>query len=256
MLFLLVLSFWFTGSLASAQDRPLASRPITLPSATFPDDPSQQEVAALQHWIRDYADWKAWDQRWRNTREPGWFSTRPRRPRPVPPPWLPALCAASFDESGPVFDACSALRDWQRDDLAVDLAAEHTTQTRVMLEAAKHTLWWERIHLDGLWLMTQSGPSTFGVVGVHSTMHLTNRLQVFLVPGAILMRLPSVNGQSWSIGTDWGFSYSLFDFKVPAMTRMGTVHMNAARVWVLGGQVANLQGALYLAGFSVTFKQR
>jgi hypothetical protein len=34
------------------------------------------------------------------------------------------------------------------------------------------------------------------------------------------------------------------------------VHLNIARVWVLGPKTLHSAGELYLAGFSLTFKQR
>jgi hypothetical protein len=71
------------------------------------------------------------------------------------------------------------------------------------------------------------------------------------------MRLPAVNGgRAWSAATDWGFSWSLFDFRMPGLERASTVHVNFARVWVLGGSAVVMPGELYLAGFSVTFKRR
>jgi len=162
-----------------------------------------------------------------------------------------------LEDAGPLRDACAALRDWQRDDFAADVLMQQTAQARSAVEAPEKTLWWERIHVDGFWPMTRQGTSGFGVAGVHTTLHVTSRMQVFMAPGAIVMRLPGLDGeQTWTTGTDWGFSYSLFDFRMPGLQRASTLHFNLARVWIFGTSALQTPGDLYLAGFSVTFKRR
>jgi hypothetical protein len=87
-------------------------------------------------------------------------------------------------------------------------------------------------------------------------MQLTSRVGVFLTPGAILMRVPSGGGSAWSPATDWGFSYRMFDLRLPGLKRRSSAHFNMARVWMLGNSVQPIHGALYLAGFSLTFKRQ
>jgi hypothetical protein len=209
----------------------------------------------MQRWTQEYAEWTKWYAKWRNRPEPGVFSTRARRPRPIPPEWLSTECVNVLEEEGPLVDACRAWRDWSRNDDGAGLLLRQ--QARTNKEAPRKTIWWERIHVDALWPMTQAGVSGLGVAGLHTTMHVTDRFQVFLVPGAILMRLPSLDGrQTWSAATDWGFSYSLFDIRMPGMRRSSTVHFNFVRVWVLGSSPVKIPGELYLAGLSLSFKQR
>jgi hypothetical protein len=105
--------------------------------------------------------------------------------------------------------------------------------------------------------MSNSTTSAFGVAGVHTTLHVTRRFQVFLTPGVILMRLPTLQGTTtWTAAADWGFSYGLFDLRVPVVGRPGTVHLNIARVWLLGVGGVPVTGETYLAGFSLSLKQR
>jgi len=229
--------------------------------ATLPDEgaTAEERLVLLQRWTAEYSEWRAWYARWRNRVEPGWFSARERKLPPNPPAWLPAACAVLVEEEGPLVDACRALADWVRNDQSTDLLTQQVAQARSTLEAPKKTLWWERVHVDGLWPMTRSGMSAFGLLGAHTTMHVTNRFQVFLTPGVILMRLPSVGGaQRWSAATDWGFTYSLFDVRMPGFKRPSTVHVNIARVWLFGNGSETLPFSddLYLAGLSLTFKQR
>jgi hypothetical protein len=219
-----------------------------------------ERVRAVERWSRDFQAWREWHERWRNTREPGWFSsTRPRREPPVPPDWLGDRCAllATGDDEDWLAEGCRAWRQWEEDDPAADVLAQQVTQVRSRQEAPRHTLWWERVHLDALWVMTQSGASASGIAGTHATFQLTDRVQVFTAPGLMLMRLPALDGvQTWSAATDWGFSFRLFRVALPVMDRPGTVHFNIARVWLLGNAGRPAPGELYLAGLSLTFKQR
>jgi hypothetical protein len=181
---------------------------------------------------------------------------RERRPAPVPPDWLPEFCERISEEEGPVADACRAWREWRSDDASL-VITQQIAQARADIESPQKTKWWERIHIDGLWPMTRAGSSAFGVAGMHTTLHVTKRFQVFLTPGLILMRLPALDGTpTWSAATDWGFSYGLVDFRLPATRRPATLHLNFARVWVLGSTSLATTGEMYVAGFSLSFKQR
>jgi hypothetical protein len=236
----------------------LPSRPIASVAPPILDPPETSvQLLAAERWTHDYAEWKAWYQQWRNRVEPGWLSSRARRPAPEPPAWLPAACASVLEDEAPLADACQAWREWRLDDATATLITQQVAQVRTNSEAPHKTLWWERVHVDALWPMTQSGTRGFGVAGVHATMQVSKRVQVFVAPGAILMRLPSLDGtQQWTAATDWGFSFSLFEFRFPGMRRPSTAHFNIARVWILGQQTARVPGELYLAGLSFTFKPR
>jgi hypothetical protein len=244
-------------ALAGQGERPLPSRPVALPAvAVFAESPSQQLVE-LARWTRDYAEWKTWYVKWRNRLEPGLLSARERREAPDPPSWLAGMCVAPLDDKGPLGDACTAWREWAARGEAASIAAAQQAQARQQREAPTKAAWWERVHVDALWPMTQVGSSTLGVAGMHATVHVTARLQVFLAPGMMMMRVPAMNGDmTWSAGTDWGFSFRLFDFRLPGAGRPSTLHFNLVRVWVLGGQEIARPGEMYLAGFSMSFKRR
>jgi hypothetical protein len=235
-----------------------------LPSRSFllvvpaPDAVSASErLASIERWTREYTAWRRWFEQWGNRREPGWLGTRQRRERPDPPASLAAACPVPADETGLLADACRLFAEWRNHDVGIAIATQQVAVTRTQKEAPQRTVWWQHVHLDALWPMTQ-GSSVFGVVGLHTTIKVTGRVQIFVAPGAILMRVPDASGsQQWKPATDWGFSYRMVDFKVPGMRRPSTLHVNLAKVWLLGS-TANLAGVnsdMYLAGFSLTFRQ-
>ena len=212
----------------------------------------------LQQWTEAYEEWKAWFVRWHNRREPGWFSRpRPRRQPPAPPAWLARACSLLDDgDDEPMAEGCRAWREWQRADLTV-LATGEIAQKRLELERPKKSSWWQHIHIDAMWVMTQTGANAFGVAGMHATVPVSKRAQVFAAPGIILMRLPTSGaGRGWRAATDWGFSYKVCDCRLPLTHRPSTLHFNAVRVWILGNSQVPLERDLYLAGFSVSFRRR
>ena len=239
---------------------PLASRSLVMFVAAPSAESAVQILNTLERWTNDYDEYQAWFAQWRNRREPGWWSSRDRRVPPVPPAWLPAACLTAADEDGVLREACRALRDSERDlaDEAAAVAAHQAAQVRARLESPQKTSWWSRVHIDAIWPMTRSGSSAFGVAGMHVTVPVGKRFQVFAAPGAILMRLPAIDGTTkLTAATDWGFSFRLTDFHLPGMRRANTVHFNMARVWLLDKSTTlQAPGDLYVAGFSLTFKQR
>jgi hypothetical protein len=242
---------------AAAQSGVLPSHSVASSAPPTQAIPPAQQLAELQRWTRDYTEWKTWFAQWRNRREPGWWSTRPRRVQPVPPPWLAGLCGSPLRDAGPLGDACRAFDDWSSGDEGAQAFSRQLAQARSQHEAPTKTAWWERIHVDALWPVTQIGANAFGVAGMHTTMSVVGRMQVFLTPGMLVMRVPTMQGgMSWSAATDWGFSYRLFDFRMPAANRASTLHFNIVRVWLLGQHAIQAPGEMYLAGFSITFKRK
>jgi len=243
------------GTASAQQEAPLPSRALaTLALAPTAEAPGEI-LHVLERWTADSDEWQAWFALWRNRREPGVWSTRERRPAPVPPDWLPQACRGGLEEEGTLGEACRAWRESVR--AVEDETAARAAQARANLESPQRTAWWSRVHLDGFWPMTRSGTSAFGIVGAHATMPVTRRFQVFVTPGVILMRLPGPDGRSQlTTATDWGFSYRLLDFRLPGFRRASSLHVNMARVWLLGQSVVNAPGDLYVAGFSMTFNRR
>ena len=251
------LSFLIPATSFAQSASPLPSRTVTsVVPVVFAEAPSQQ-LAALARWTHDYADWKAWYVKWENRPEPGWLALRERRQAPVPPPWLQGICEARFEIAGPIAGACAAWREWAGRGEAASVAAAQQAQARQQLEAPDRTKWFERIHVDVLWPLTEVGSSTIGIAGTHATVHVTKRFQIFLTPGVMMMRAPALTGgMTWTAATDWGVTYRLFDFRLPRARRASTLHFNMVRVWMIGANGVQNPGEMYLAGFSMSFKRR
>src|SRR6185436_3711872 len=43
---------------------------------------SDEQMKAVERWMREYTSWRAWSAEWLNKREPSLFGTRERRQRP------------------------------------------------------------------------------------------------------------------------------------------------------------------------------
>jgi hypothetical protein len=249
---------WFAASAAAQTGAPQRDRPVSgQPETVVPIDLTGDRLQTLERWTKNYEEWKAWTARYRKGQEPGWFSAPKPRPAPAPPDWLPNACALLGDEQGVIGDGCRAYRDLLQRDEATRVVTEQIAQTRARQEAPRNTIWWEHIHVDALWPMTQVGTNAYGVAGMHTTLQLSRRFQIFLAPGVMMMRLPTADGhERWSPATHWGFSYRLLDFVFPGTHRPSRLHLNIARVWLLEGNRLPTAGEIYLAGFSLTFKDR
>jgi len=219
---------------------------------------TKEEMTAIERWVHDYKDWKAWYAKWRNRVEPGLFGTRERRKRPDPPPVLATACPVRAGETGVLADACQLFKEWSNDDVATEVIKQQVATTRAQKETEDKSVWWRHIHLDAVWPMTQGSSGVWGVVGLHTTIDIAGRTELFLTPGAMLMRVPGPGGaDQWKPATDWGLSFRLADFRIPATRRPATLHVNLARVWLLGRMedVPGVESDMYIAGFSVTFRK-
>jgi len=233
---------------------PLAGQMI-VPSIALAIEPpadQTQRMAAVQQWVREYTEWQEWEDHWRGRQEPGWFGARDRKPKPDPPAWLFGECRELADVEGTHADACRLLIAW-RDDYATAQVRARLLAARTAYEAPTHTTWWNHVHVDALWLGPNASMS-YGVVGIHVTLKLVGRWQVFVAPGAILLNVPTSRGRAWQPATDLGLSYRLIDLALPGSHRQATLHLNLAKAWLLGGSESFINSSVDLAGLSVTFK--
>ena len=152
-------------------------------------------------------------------------------------------------------DACRLLIDWKDDELTARIRRQ-ITESRAQREAPTKSIWWQRVHVDALWPMTQWGSNVYGVVGTHVTVEVAGRFQVFVAPGAMLLNVPGEGGRrDWNMATDWGVAYRLVDFKFPGTERHTQLHANLVTAWVFSGSTSLAASRINLVGFSFTFKQ-
>jgi len=218
---------------------------------------SPDQLRELSRWIDDFTAWKRWNAEWRNRVEPGYFRLRERRPRPQPPEWLFSRCADAPEDDSRLDQACRLLLEWSDNDPTAAARRREAADAVAREEPPAKNVWWQHVHLDTLWVMPQSGSSIYGVVGVHATIDLAGRLQVFVAPGAMLINLPREDGgRQWTAATHWGFAFRLFDFKLPGTDRPATLHANIVKARILTGPTVFGESTLDLVGFSITMKRR
>jgi hypothetical protein len=234
---------------------PLAGQTVVPPASPATGDPSElaRRTALAQQWARDYTEWKEWQEQWQGRLEPGLFGTRQRRIKPDPPVWLLDECRDLIEVDGALADPCRLLAAWQEDYAAAQVRERILTE-RIAREAPTKTTWWRHVHIDALWL-TPGMSASYGVVGVHATLKVVGRWQIFVAPGAILVNVPTgERTREWRPATDLGISYRLVDLRLPGSQRQGTLHLNFARAWIMGGSQSFVNSSVDLVGLSLTFK--
>ena len=242
-------------ALLPATTIPLVEQTTIPPASLALRDSSElaQRIAAVQQWVREYTEWMEWERQWRGKLEPGWFQPRERRKKPDPPVWLFDECRDLADAEEARTDECRLLAAWEESYTTAEVRSKILTGRTQGEDSTKRT-WWKHVHVDALWL-TPGASMTYGVVGVHVTLNLVGRWQIFAAPGAILMNVPTPQrGRAWQPATDLGLSYRLFDLRLPGSRRQGTLHVNLARAWILGGSESFVNSSIDLVGLSLTFK--
>jgi len=237
---------------------PLPARNIETSIIELPADVVRwgARLVELNQWIAEFDKWQQWNEVWGNKREPGWLKARERRQRPDPPAWLAAECSDAILQTDSVLaEGCRTLLVWNDDPTTAQLRGQ-LASTRTQKEAPTRSVWWEHLHLDAMWPMAQTGSSVFGVLGVHATIDVAGRFQVFVAPGAIVLNMPtSDNRREWRPATDYGIAYRVVDFTLPGFERRATLHFNLAKAWVMAGPSNVIKSGITLAGFSVSFKR-
>jgi hypothetical protein len=230
---------------------PLASRPIAMSVAPVALDESGRGDETLAAWIEEYQAWQAWNAKWGNRRQwvlhpfpyPFWKETpdvfsyvAPRRVEPAPPPWLDEVCAR---QSGPAVDpglraeGCKLLLIWKEDYVTHQIRMA-TVASRTQRDEPRRTRFLEHLHFASLWTNLEVGGNrAYGLAGVHATIDVRGRWQIYALPGVMAVSLPSLEGsRRVTIGYDWGMAFRLFSGRVPYIDLPVKVHLNLAQVWL------------------------
>jgi hypothetical protein len=234
---------------------PLPSHPTQLDpawwSARLPIEPDDANRDDLAQWIEEYADWQEWAARHFNKRQwmlhpfpypywknnPSLFSyVAPPRLQPAPPVWLHDACegwASSTVADHELAAGCRLLTISQLDDPAERIGSRIAIAPPPP-EKTPNLQLFEHIHFASLWTDLQpNGPGAFGLAGVHATIDLYGRWQIYPFPGLMAVSVRNLEGKRIvTIGYDWGMAVRLFDMRIPYFNVPARAHLNITEVWV------------------------
>lgn len=270
---ILVCVMFIQPALAQAPDL-LPARPITMghswwviPTVVDADEVNEQEV---ERWVQEYKAWQEWAGDWLNKRQwvlhpfpyPFWKETpslfsyvASPRVKPEPPISLEATCVqwiSSSTESDPLAEGCRLLTDW-KDDYATQRIRAEIALSRTRENKPPRTALYEHIHFASLWTtpQTQAAPGALGLAGMHATISVHGRWEIYPFPGVMAVSVPNRQGDRIiSIGYDWGFAIRLFDFRVPFFDQPAKAHLNVVEVWV-----PEVEQKISMIGLSFTLKK-
>jgi len=210
---------------------------------------SDEQIQEVEQWARDFEAWQAWAERYLNRRQQGFWNNYVERSRkPAPPEWLAEACPLLGGDER-LSKPCALLVTWREDPL-VTKERRSSAAALKQKENPTNSVWWQHIHVDGLWSTTQSNMTAIGLFGAHVTIDVAGRLQTFLTPGILLVSVPSLFGsREVSPATDWGISYRLFN------VGRSSVHFNLVHAWLFDNRANLVHANMTLAGFSVSFRR-
>ena len=211
---------------------------------------SLEQVQELEQWTGDFLKWQEAVDQWLDQPvQRSWYYFLDRHPKPAAPVWLKDACTLLAGDQQ-FSQGCEMLDRWDEGPLTIR-ARKAMAATVTGKEAPTNTVWWKHVHLDGLWSTTQSNVSAFGLFGMHMTVPVRGRMQVFVAPGILLVNVPTIYGsREVKAATDWGITYRLFD------AGRNTVNFNVVHAWMLGGGQNLVNPQMTLAGFSLSFRPR
>jgi hypothetical protein len=156
-------------------------------------------------------------------------------------------------------DACAALpedRRRERRECMTEEERREADQQRRMKEAEQkerpdHTSFLKWVHVDGMWVPTQLGASTYGLIGSHLVVANLGRVHFYGPPGVMLLLENYGNGRRIRPALSWGISLHITDFRMPGTEQNARLFFNVAKCWTMGDQRTGMD----MAGLSVTWKK-
>jgi hypothetical protein len=240
----------------------LPSTRVVLPAS--PDELSAAQRRDLDAWLKSVRGWQHDEKRWHNEPAHDPFGrVIERSPRPDPPSWLDARCAA-FPSSviatlGPPLGPACRVLEGMEEDVATGAIRASTTASRAAAEKRVKDTFLTRVHLDGLWTSTSTDYRVYGLVGSHISLVDVGRVQFFGPPGVILLSVPNGRGsREMRAGYTWGLSVRLNDLRLFSPTKNMTLFLTVTKVWVTGGNAYERlgPGGYDVAGFSLAPRKK
>lgn len=238
--------------------------PTPAPDApgTFEITPlTPEQETELTTWLTALKKWQAYDEKWRNRpARDAWGRIAERRPSPPPPGWLEPYCGAldaagltGFEERTEI--ACRVLADPR----ASFAAVPPPLNARLSAEKPpRHSSFFTRLHLDGMWSTTSTNGRLYGIVGTHMSLVDIGRIQVFGPPGLMLLTVPDgTGGRRIELGYTWGLSIRLGDVRINAPTKNMTVFLNISKVFLGSMETRAGESRGYdIVGFSIAPRKK
>lgn len=214
----------------------------------------------LEKWLSAMDKWQRYDAKWYNRPvHDGWGRPDARRQQPPDPPvWLEAYCTAAavvveVDER--TMKACRLLADPRAGNASLPTPGKASRTDAE--KPPKHSSFWTRVHLDGLWTTSPTGGRFYGIIGSHVSLVDVGRLQVFGPPGVLLLSVPDgENSRRITLGYTWGVSLRLTDVRLFGPTKNMTLFLNVSKVWLDFGDERSKFRGFDIAGFSLAPRRK
>ena len=107
------------------------------------------------------------------------------------------------------------------------------------------------ILVDAMWVPSQTGGNTFGIIGAHLSFAHIGRVYFYGPPGVMVIRQKTDRGWIFRPAYTWGISFHLTDFKVPGTERRAELFVNFTKVWSTGDQRSGVD----MAGLSFSWRK-
>ena len=118
-------------------------------------------------------------------------------------------------------------------------------------ERPKHSTFFKWFHVDGVWVPTESGAASYGLIGAHLAVANLGRVYFYGPPGVMLLLNDTGAGHEVRPALTWGVSVYLTEFHFPGVQRPAQLFLNLSKCWTRGGY----QNGLNMSGLSVTWKK-
>lgn len=217
---------------------------------------SPQQDRELGDWLDRMDAWRRFQTKHENRPARDAFGRLVARPQvPDPPEWLPGYCASVAalgiaDLTERTGRGCRLLADPR--------AIEGAPPPPSAEEPERYGTFLTRLHLDGLWVTTSSGPRAYGLIGSHLTLVDVGRVQIFGPPGVLLLSVPDgAGGRRTTLGYTWGLSVRLTDVRMLSRTKNMTLFLTMSKVWVGGSDPEQIGARSFqIAGLSLAPRKK
>lgn len=156
-----------------------------------------------------------------------------------------ARCASLTESERRKTDICKTDEERREDEY------QARVKQREAEERQEHSSFLRWLHTDVLWIPTESGNTTYGLVGVHVAIFRLGRFDVYGPPGVMLFRQREGSRSSVLPGYTWGVSIFLTELKLPGTMRRALVFADLTKCWTWG----DIQNGMSMIGFSITWKK-